>query len=283
MALLVLLMVAILAFVVAMFFSLDKPRGTMTSNSISAPPVSSSNQIPPMQQDTVFPQALGIDRQYQNTHVNMTDRHPVLQYQFSHDKGIVPATPGDPIRIPDVAGPMSLYGDRSPIYDSMVIRPQARPYGMTAPGPYPGMPIGVPVPAGTLKATAFGPADYGSLTGVGGYFPYQPRPLPSGDYFPAVGSVDAYAPFPGVNTPWEKAGILTSTHHKNEILNLFRRPIAPGQNLWEYQVQDKNGFIIKLEQTRYLEDGDEIHHVIGKHGLGPWKAHIFVQNRYVWV
>lgn len=121
---------------------------------------------------------------------------------------------------------------------------------------YPKRLIGVPVPVGALKST------------LGNY---------------AVGSVDACAPFPSVTTQFEKVGILTSFRGKNTILNLFMRPIAPNQNLWEYQVQDKNGFIIKLDQTRYLEDGDEIKNIIGKHDMGPWRVHMFAQNKYVWV
>jgi len=290
MALVEILIIIVLAFVVAIFFSLDKVKNFYTpapvmNNSvpIPSPEITGSESGVKVAEPANFPPALGIDRQYQNVHVNMKDRHPVLQYQFSHNKGITPATIGDPIRIPDVAGPEALYPH--PAYDSLVIRPQARPYGEDYPGPYPGVPLGLPVPAGALRATADG--GYGYLSNLGGMFPYQNKPLIANDFSrpftssAAVGSVDAYAPFPSVNTPWEKAGILTSSN--NDILNLYRRPIAPGQDLWEYQVQDKDGFIIKLQQTRYLEDGDEVRHIIGKHGLGPWRVSMFVQNRYVWV
>lgn len=282
----VILMATVLAFVIAIFFSLDKAKQYSATNvSIQEKGPEPVKREPPLPE---FPPAFGIDRQYQNTHVSMTDRHPVLAYQMAHNKGIVPATLGDPIRPPDIAGPIGMYGDRR---DALLIRPRARPYS-AAPGPYPGEPIGVPVPANALKMSAY--TDYGSAMMPGNFFPYQGGSLGSDDFSrpfggippgaPAfVGSVDAFAPFPGVNTPWEKAGIITSSARKNEILNLYRRAIAPGQDLWEYQVQDKNGFIIKLDQTRYLEDGDEIREVIGKHGLGPWRVHMFVQNRYVWV
>lgn len=127
------------------------------------------------------------------------------------------------------------------------------------------------------------------------------RPLPNRDFFHPnmrnfdntisplsfVGSANSYAPIPEVITPWEKIGILTSIDkhkddkHDPEILNLYRRPIAPLQDLWRFQVQDKNGFIIQLENTRYIENNDIIYHIDGKRG--PYKAHIYVQNKYVWV
>jgi hypothetical protein len=130
------------------------------------------------------------------------------------------------------------------------------------------------------------------VTAPGADFPAQTRPLASGDFFrpygpnvpvqnvPFFGSVNSYAPFPEINTPWEKSGILTSLNEKGRILNLYRRPIAPLQDLWEYQVQDKNGFVIKLAE-KYLENGDVIPHVTGKEG--PWKVHDYVQNKYIWV
>jgi hypothetical protein len=129
--------------------------------------------------------------------------------------------------------------------------------------------------------------------------------LPSGDFFrpqgpnspnaagnmPFYGNVDAYAPFQEINSPWEKAGILVKhdggnlgDHHlekNHELLNLYRRAIAPVQDVWEYTVQDKNGFIIKLENRKFIENGDVVDHVIGKGG--PFKAHVFVQNKYIYV
>lgn len=135
------------------------------------------------------------------------------------------------------------------------------------------------------------------VTAPGSDFPPQTRPLYSGDFFrpygpnvpvanvPFFGSVNSYAPFPEVNTPWEKSGILTSIStgrggDSPQILNLYRRAIAPLQDLWEYQVQDKNGFVIKLH-AKYLQDGDIVPHVAGKEG--SWKVHDYVQNKYIWV
>lgn len=254
MALILILIGVVLAFVVAIFFSLNKIRNIRTDPvSVPTPPISATPpQVKVAQQNTV--------------------EKPVVVHTDTKK----------PIPTP------SLYRDKRD-YDS---DSRMRPYPIEMPpGPYPGVPLGIPVPAGALKMTA-GLTDYGGLSTAGGIFPYQQRPLVPADFFrpyeaangPFVGSVDAYAPFPSVSTPWEKSGILTSTSgHKNEILNLYRRPIAPAQELWEYQVQDKDGFIIRLDRTKYLQDGDEIHHIIGKHGMGPWKVHMFVQNRYVWV
>lgn len=272
----------------------------------------------------------GMDAQYQNRSVNMTDRHPVLAYQLAHSmdgEGIVPASIGDALRTPDIGGPVGSY-------NPLMIRPNAPVpgrygaltpgvsgygsfgSGSSGPGPSPGDPrgMGVPVPSGSLKFynERYNPDQFklpnphfppgGAPPGVyrdprlaqtqSGELPYYPTgTVDSGDFYkpygpnanmnvtPFFGSVNSYSPFPEIISPWEKAGILTS---RGDILNLFRRPIAPLQDLWEYQVQDKDGFIIKLA-NRYIEDGDRVNGIIGKEGLGPWTAHIFVQNKYVWV
>ena len=68
----------------------------------------------------------------------------------------------------------------------------------------------------------------------------------------------------------------------NAILNLYRKPVAPLQDLFDYAVQDKNGFIIKLRRTDFLEDGDIVPEVIGKESLGPWKVTQFIKDKYIW-
>lgn len=84
-----------------------------------------------------------------------------------------------------------------------------------------------------------------------------------------------------VATGWEKAGLCISKDETNShLLNLYRRPIVPLQDLWQYSVQDKNGFIIPLTQT-YLEDGDLVSDIKGKPGL--WKVNIYYKDKYVWV
>lgn len=199
-----------------------------------------------------------VEKQPLSSIYDETERHPVLAYQYSKRKGIAPANWGDPIRIKDISGPL--------------------------PDSY----QGIPVPAGALKKTN-DLGKYGSFTSFGDKFPYQNRPIESQDFtrdIPGnlvrpqiyVGNVDSSVPLQEVRTPWEKIGILTK---EKEILNLFQRPIAPMQDLWEYQVQDKNGFVIKLEEKKYIENGDVIPFVIGKNG--PWKAHVFTENKYVLV
>ncbi len=177
-------------------------------------------------------------------------------------------------------------------------------------GPYPGMPMGVPVPRGTLKKTS---EKYG--------YPFYKasRPLKPYDYFkpfgpnqnvnqdanyvdtpyydrggfggawsdgsiPFISSVNSFAPIgPEVLSDWEKVGMLTTKDpEKGGILNLYRMPVAPLQDLFKYTAQDKNGFIVPLKE-HYLEDGDTVPEVLGKEQMGPWKANIFTQNKYVWV
>ena len=64
--------------------------------------------------------------------------------------------------------------------------------------------------------------------------------------------------------------LTTKDPAKGGLLNLYRRNIAPLQDLFKYTVQDKDGFIIPLKET-YLEDGDTVPEVIGKEVDGPWK------------
>lgn len=105
--------------------------------------------------------------------------------------------------------------------------------------------------------------------------------LPPSGFF---GSANAYYPFPEVNTPWEKIGILTTVNPSEDtILNLYRRPIAPLQDLFEYTTQDKNGFVIPLERRSLIENDDIIERVRGYENKGPWRANVFVNNKYIWV
>jgi hypothetical protein len=307
-----------------------------------------------LNEPTIWPPGVGIDAQYQNRSVDMTDRHPVLDYKMSRslawnkNGGSIPASVGDIIAPPDIAGPSDYPSNYPPGYGAYVIRPNAPIPGYALGNPGYGFSngagrygafgssggasvddprgMGVPVPNGSLKyynerynkgqfnlpnphfppvGFPVGPSDYrvglpfqnppsianANVPSMGSsnfYRPYGPNS--QFDTAPFFGNVNAYSPFPEITSPWEKAGILTSRdapaeNHGSNILNLYRRPIAPLQDLWEYQVQDKDGFVIKLDTPRggYLEDGDIVHHIIGKEHLGPWKAHIFVQNKYVWV
>lgn len=142
-----------------------------------------------------------------------------------------------------------------------------KPYGPNTPQNFPGYAnypeYYNPVPVGHLP-----PAPH----------PGYPPPMPH------FSSVNAFAPLPEIQTLWEKIGILTTVNEQdNSILNLYRRPIAPHQDLFEYSVQDKDGFIIRLSTTKYLEDGDIVPQVTGKESLGAWKVNNYVNNKYVWV
>jgi hypothetical protein len=223
--------------------------------------------------------------------IGSAEVNPVLKYQADYDEGIHPAVYRDPIRIPDVAtGPGGLYGGAGARYGE-----NQRPYGIGGfgqggfLGPIPGRPMGVPVPQNAMRDTnermnrRMSGASNGyrnaTLESFGSPFGLINGPVPSTPFY---GSVDAWAPFRPIGTDYEKVGILTSANG-DHILNLFRRPIAPVQELWEYAAEDKNGFFIRLNTTRYLEDGDLVHHVDGKAGMGPWTVHMYVTNKYIWV
>jgi len=265
------------------------------------------------------PTQRNLTTQYSNPYFSTKERNPVLAYQSSYEKGIVPANFGDPIRIPMISGPTGMYGEPSNFVGSLIHSRGSIPVeNYENFGPFPGSFQGIPVPANSLKMTNenYNPGNFrfnpppmarrADMQGTyiepnivpvvfptGSNLPRQGNPS-SGDFFrpygpnipladvPFVGSLNSYAPFPEVNTPWEKSGILTSDRD-NHILNLYRRPIAPAQDLWEYQVQDKDGFVIRLQNVKYVENGDYIPYIPGKSSLGPWKVHDFVQNKYVYV
>jgi len=96
-----------------------------------------------------------------------------------------------------------------------------------------------------------------------------------------VSSVDLDAPLREVTTSWVKVGLLISKDPKPKIMNLWARPIAPSQDIYQYQVEDKDGFIIPLEKTGYLEEDDIVNHIPGKPGV--WKVDLFQTSKYVWV
>lgn len=174
-------------------------------------------------------------------------------------------------------------------------------------GPFLGEPMGVPVQAGSLRETN---EDFRGIPGWGSpyrreeerrserlfSFPSGTRNNP-GKFFRPFGKPDprrrtgfygrasAFSPYPEVATKWEKVGLLTTTdsNGKGVILNLFRRPIAPLHEVWEYRVEDRDGFFIELPMQKELRDGDEIPTILGKGDLGPWKVSLFVKNKWIWV
>lgn len=135
-------------------------------------------------------------------------------------------------------------------------------------------PMGVPVPEGVLKDyPAFGrqpsvnPQMFASSVFGPGFHLGRP-PTVTSSYVLGYGRP--------VTTEWTKLGLLVNG---DQLLDLYGRPIAPLQDLFEYQVQDLNGFNISLNQTRLLEDGDKVVAIPGK--PGTWVVHI--PKRYIWV
>lgn len=162
-------------------------------------------------------------------------------------------------------------------------------------------PLKVPVPQRALKETSerygypfrqfeqlsytvdstdyFKPHSYNTVGRHAGYA--DPRYSGRGRFY---SSVNAYAPHNEVTSEWEKAGLLTTTNANDDtILVLYRRPIAPLQDLWEYAVQNKDGIIIPLEDKKFLENDDVIGTVPGLESKGSWKVKIYVNNKYVWM
>lgn len=123
-------------------------------------------------------------------------------------------------------------------------------------------PMGVPVPLGLL-------ADYPD-------YPYPRYPRPMG----FVGSTYD-GPAPEVITPWVKLAVLVRKDDGSDqnLLDLYGREIAPGQDLYQYEVRDLNGFSIPLHRTDYIESDDLISDIPGKPGV--WK--VVSPKRWVWV
>lgn len=225
------------------------------------------------------------------------NHHPVLEYQRIASYGTHPAVYGDPIRPP--------HQNIGPLY-----RPGfERAYNSEYEGPAVGLPLNVPVPQDSLKLSSeeyrypfyyqrkpLFPYDYFRPYGpnrrsmqseiiVADTPFYRRRPYrdPISETVPFIASVNSYAPFPEVRTAWEKTGMIqTVDPNDSTIMNLYRRPIAPLQDLFEYSVQDKDGFIIPLKGINYLENGDIIPSIQGKEALGSWKVNIYVNNKWVW-
>lgn len=237
-------------------------------------------------------------------------QHPVLNYQRRTSYDTHPANYGDPIRPPvDIAGPV-VYGSNYDRY-TYDANGRAKVYGENM-GPYPGKPLNIPVPQSSLKMSSeeykypfynqsipLKPYDFFKPYGNNRYSMqrdivvsdtpfYKRRSLGGLRYnglqpVPFISSVNSYSPFPEVNTPWEKAGMIqTEITSDDTVMNLYRRPIAPLQDLFEYAVQDKNGFIIPLKNINFLENNDTIPFVPGYESKGPWKVKIYVNNKWVW-
>lgn len=113
----------------------------------------------------------------------------------------------------------------------------------------------------------------------GGYnnYSYPTYPGAYGNNYPPVYTYPGNYPINGVPYAMTNIGILTQD---KKIMNLFRQPISPNQDLYSYYAQDKNGFIIPLNTSEYLDTGDFVKHITGKGG--PWKVHNYVNKSWVY-
>lgn len=199
-------------------------------------------------------------------------QHPVLQYQRDASYGTHPANWGDPIR-PLSIGASPSTSNFAPSNAGNVFSNHAHAYNNQG-GPHVGYPMGVTVPEDAIKIPPGGviaPISYPlpAITSL---------PFPISYPYPQVTSI----PFPAMRRGWIKLGLLTS-HKGNIMLTLYGMPINPSQSLFQYQIEDKNGFVIPLSQTDELEDGDVIPHVVGYDGFGPWKITMYSKYRWVYM
>lgn len=87
----------------------------------------------------------------------------------------------------------------------------------------------------------------------------------------------------GIMNEWERIGVVINqssgiTFDSENIMTLFRRPIAPMQELWQYRVQDKNGFVLRVPNVEYIKTGDVIT-VDGK--PGQWKVDMYNVDKWI--
>ena len=251
------------------------------------------------------------DRSYvmSNPYSGAKRQHPVLEYQRRASYDTHPANYGDPIRppvggigsgpiygnhflgVPVPQGTMKLYsesdkyGARYPFYyQAKPLHPYDyfRPYGPNNQKLQDEIVI-ADTPFYMRNSSGYANA-YGGNYKLTSNIPYGDIRVGGIDAAtPFISSSNAYAPFQEVQSKWEKIGILTPSNGSSGILNLYRRPIAPLQNLFEYSVQDKDGFILPLKNVNYLEDGDIVSNVPGYGSVGTWKANIYVNNKWIWV
>ena len=102
------------------------------------------------------------------------------------------------------------------------------------------------------------------------------------DIKPAISSVNEFVPLPRLVTNFDEIGYLVSSDpDEKKLLKLFRRPISPQQDMYEYKIRDsKNKLDILLKNTGYLKDGDNIGIIDGQ-GPSTWRAVINTNNKFV--
>lgn len=97
-----------------------------------------------------------------------------------------------------------------------------------------------------------------------------------------VRNVTTSSQFKEYNPSWERIGnVFTVDENDDSIMTLYARPIAPERDLWEYRAEDKDGMILNIPNTSYLESGDTIPRIPGKEAKGAWKTDFANANRWI--
>lgn len=76
---------------------------------------------------------------------------------------------------------------------------------------------------------------------------------------------------------WQKVGVLTGD---NDTLNLYARPSTYNEDIWQYQIEDKDGFFVDIGEMQNLKNGSTIENIPGKSSVGVWKANIYKRDSY---
>ncbi len=76
---------------------------------------------------------------------------------------------------------------------------------------------------------------------------------------------------------WQKVGVLTA---QDKTLNLLARPTTYNEDIWQFRVEDKDGFIIELPESQPYRTGQVIESIPGKASAGPWTVRIYSRDTY---
>jgi hypothetical protein len=74
---------------------------------------------------------------------------------------------------------------------------------------------------------------------------------------------------------WQNVGVLTNDV---EILNLYTRPTTYNEDIWQYRVQDKDGFMIEIGEIPLLKNGMMVDTIPGKPGI--FKVNLYKKDIY---
>ena len=74
---------------------------------------------------------------------------------------------------------------------------------------------------------------------------------------------------------WQKVGVLTGD---NDTLNLYSRPTTYNDDMWQYRVEDKDGFFVDIGEMQTLKTGNVVYSVPGKSSITNWKVNIYKRD-----